>query len=155
MGDPTGVAVGLALVAGAVSLGVRNGTFSGDPFTLLSVLAVATYVGVGALLATRVPSNPIGWLLLSSGVAVLLGGFMDEYATYTLETSPGSLPLGTVAAWVNNWSILGVVAIPLVLVLFPTGRPPTRRWRAVAVGDRRLRASCSRSRRCSAPARST
>ena len=124
------VSVGVVLLTVALPLGIRNGTFTRDPSSLLSVLIVAVYVGFGALLAGRVPENPIGWLLLVIGMGVL-GGAASEYATYSLQTSPGSLPFGTAAAWINSWSFIAAGAIPLLLVLFPTGRVPSPRWRWV------------------------
>ena len=98
------------LVAVTVVLGVRNGTFSDDPFTLLSVAALATYAGVGAFLALRLPRNPIGWLFLVAGLGILWGGAGSEYAKYTLATDPGALPFGTAAAWINNWAFIEVGA---------------------------------------------
>jgi signal transduction histidine kinase len=122
--------LGGLLVAVAMVLGVRNGTFSADPFTLLSVVALATYAGVGAFLVLRVPRNPIGWLFLGAGLGILWGGAGSEYAKYTLETNPGALPFGTAAAWINNWAFIFVGAIPLIVVLFPTGRVPSPGWRS-------------------------
>ena len=106
-----------------------NHTFTGDPFTLLSVAFLGTYAGVGAVLVWRVPKNPIGWLFLAAGLGVLWGGASEEYAKYTLETNPGSLLFGTAAAWMNNWSFLVAGVVPLILLLFPTGRLPSRAWR--------------------------
>ncbi len=123
------IAVGAALVVEALWLGTLNGTFSGDPFTLLIILSIVTYAITGAILASRVPHNPIGWLFLLVGVGLLLGGATAEYATYSLVTNPGSLPAGDWAAWINNWTFVMAGLIPIVLVLFPTGRPPSERWR--------------------------
>src|SRR5438093_2013354 len=127
--------VWLLLVVGAVRfvaamvLASLNHTFTGDPFTLLSVAFLGTYAGVGAVLVWRVPKNPIGWLFLAAGLGVLWGGASEEYAKYTLETNPGSLLFGTAAAWMNNWSFLVAGVVPLILLLFPTGRLPSRAWR--------------------------
>jgi len=120
-----------ALVVTALWLGTLNGTYSGDPFTLLIVLSVATYTVTGAVLASRVPSNPIGWLFLVIGLGLLFGGATAEYATYALITNPGALPAGDWAAWVNNWTFVIAGLIPIVLILFPTGRAPSRGWRRV------------------------
>jgi signal transduction histidine kinase len=125
------IAVGAALVVEALWLGTLNGTFSGDPFTLLIVLSVVTYMVTGAILAIRVPHNPIGWLFLVIALGLLFGGGTAEYATYTVQTNPGALPGGDWAAWINNWTFVIAGLIPIVLILFPTGRPPSRRWRWV------------------------
>ena len=127
----SGVTLGAALVVSALGLGVLNGTFSQDPSTFLSVLSVASYAGIGALLATRVPQNPIGWLLLVIGIGLLFGGFASEYTTYALVTNPGSLPAPVAAAWVNNWTFVTAALIPIVLLLFPSGHVPSHRWRWV------------------------
>ena len=125
------VTLGALLVVEAVWLGTLNGTFSGDPFTLLIVLSVTTYMITGAILAVRVPHNPIGWLFLVIALGLLFGGGTAEYATYALHTKPGALPAGDWAAWINNWTFVIAGLIPIVLILFPTGRPPSRRWRWV------------------------
>ncbi|TMK90670.1 MAG: hypothetical protein E6G37_13090, partial [Actinobacteria bacterium] len=122
-----GLGGGLFVVA--MVLASLNHTFTGDPFTLLSVAFLGTYAGVGAVLVWRVPKNPIGWLFLAAGLGVLWGGASEEYAKYTLETNPGSLLFGTAAAWMNNWSFLVAGVVPLILLLFPTGRLPSRAWR--------------------------
>jgi signal transduction histidine kinase len=123
------IAVGAALVVEALWLGTLNGTYSGDPFTLLIVLSVATYTITGAVLASRVPHNPIGWLFLVIGLGLLFGGATSEYAMYTVVTNPGALPAGEWAAWINNWTFVIAGLIPIVLILFPTGRVPSQRWR--------------------------
>ena len=125
------LAVAGALVVAALTLGTLNATFSRDPFTLLIVLSVATYTITGALLASRVPNNPIGWLFLVIGLGLLFGGATAEYATYTIITRPGALPAGDWAAWINNWTFVIAGLIPIVLILFPTGRVPSKRWRWV------------------------
>ena len=102
----TAAVIGGVLALFAIVLSVRNGTFSRDPFTVLSVVMLVTYAAVGALVATRLPSNPIGWLMLLVAVSVLLAGLSSEYAAFALVTSPGSLPFGETAAWVSGWSSL-------------------------------------------------
>ena len=124
-----GAAVGLGLACLATTpLAVLNGTFS-NPTVFLDIGAVTICAGVGAFLAFRLPQNPIGWLFLAVGLALIYGGSASDYATYTLQTDPGSLPFGPTAAWINNWAFIGVAAIPLILVLFPTGRVPSPGWR--------------------------
>ena len=127
------VRAGIALVAvlfvGALSLVILNGTLSEDPTTLLTIAVVGTYAAVGGLLAIRLPRNPIGWLFLSTGLGVLLGGAGNEYAKYTLDTNPGALPFGLTAAWIGNWAFFGVLFLPALILLFPTGTVPSPPWR--------------------------
>ena len=95
----------------------------------------ATFFGfsvVGALIASRLPRNPIGWLLLMQGLCWELSGGLAGYANYALFTRPGILGGGTVAAWALNWLYLPAIAAAiLVFLLFPDGRLPSRRWRPV------------------------
>ena len=46
---------------------------------------------VGALIASRRPRNPIGWILLADGLLWMLTGMMDYYGLYGVA-SPGSVP---------------------------------------------------------------
>ena len=123
--------VAVVMLPIALYLTVRNGSFTADwLFISLAVVMMIGYVTIGALVASRVPANPVGWLLMTTGVAFLSAAFFEEYATFTLSTDPGSLPLGTVALWFVNWLFLVAVApVPLLLALFPTGTVASRRWR--------------------------
>ncbi len=76
------------------------------------------------------PRNPIGWLMIGIGGAFVIGGFFDEYATFTYLTHPGDLPGGLFAVWVINWIYAGMLTfLPLLGLLFPTGHVPGPRWR--------------------------
>src|SRR4029453_6794222 len=67
---------------------------------------------------------------MTTGVAFLLAAGAEEYATYALSTSPGGLPFGQVAVWLNNWIfLLAIAPVPLFLALFPTGTVASPRWR--------------------------
>jgi hypothetical protein len=57
----------------------------------------------GAIVASRRPENPVGWLLCVSGVAVSTSSLTSQYAIYALLARPGSLPAGEVAAWIAAW----------------------------------------------------
>ena len=78
-------------------------------FIAIAILMMLGYVTVGAFVASRMPRNPLGWLLMTTGVAFLLAAASDEYATYALFTSPGALPFGQVAVWLNNWIFIAAV----------------------------------------------
>lgn len=87
------------------------------------------FSGVGALVAARRPTNPIGWLLLSEGVLWQLNQLAGDVRIFVTVTHPG-LPGAAAAAWIYDvmW-IPPVAALPLLFLLFPTGRLPSRRWR--------------------------
>jgi MFS family permease len=96
-------------------------------------VALLSFPVVGAMIASRQPRNSIGWLFCVVGVPFGLSVAANGWAAYTLFENPGSLPAGEVAAWLGGW----IFAVPLFAVpaflflLFPDGRPPTRRWRPV------------------------
>lgn len=124
-------AVAVVLVAALMWLAAVNGSLGEDP--LLNALfptIIVSYSTVGAVLASRQPSNAIGWLMLGVAVALVFAGLSDEYLRYGAETRPGSLPGLSVAAVISGmaWGPL-IAALILIVVLFPSGRVPTPRWR--------------------------
>ena len=118
-----GLAVGLWLVVhrpvpGAVGYGYwREG--------MVTTLAYAT---VGALITTRRPAHPVGWLFLGAGLGGAAQLATGEFAAAFLAASGPSVAVA-VAAWVSSLFQLVVVGLLVCLLLvFPTGRPPSRRW---------------------------
>jgi hypothetical protein len=92
------------------------------------------YSIIGAIIASRLPSHPIGWLCCAIGVMAAVESFSSEYALYTL-LAPHPEPLlgGKVTAWLSIWVwILMFGLIVYLLLLFPTGRLPNSRWRPFA-----------------------
>jgi signal transduction histidine kinase len=115
--------------AATMTLSELNGSFS-DPFLFFAPIMVLGYSTVGAVVASRQPRNPIGWLLMVAGISFLLAGFSEEYVTYTYESDPGALPLGALVAWVSQWVWSFVSgSVLLILALFPTGRVHSSGWR--------------------------
>ena len=88
---------------------------------------------VGALIASKRPDNPIGWILLADGLLWMFLFMSDYYGVYGVA-EPGSVPFPVVIAGLNNW--LWVPAVGLLgtylLLLFPDGKLPSRRWRSLA-----------------------
>jgi len=88
---------------------------------------------VGAIVASRRPENPVGWLLCLSGVAVGTSSFTSQYAIYALLAREGSLLAGEASAWVAAWMLPIMIGLQVAyILLFPTGRLPGRRWRLLA-----------------------
>jgi hypothetical protein len=128
-------AVALTL-AGLVFLALNGGTETpnsiGSPVVdgVFAVLFLS-FATVGALVSARQPRNPIGWLFLGGGLAAALEEPLLGYSTYALVTEPGSLPGAAAAALVADavWLPSLASATLFMFVLFPTGRPPSARWR--------------------------
>jgi hypothetical protein len=99
------------------------------------VVLVVSFSVVGALIVSHRPENTIGWVFCAAALCQGLSEFGLEYATYALITRPGSLPLAAEMSWLAEWIWapgLGLILVFLPL-LFPDGRPLSRRWRPVAL----------------------
>src|SRR5207244_4175248 len=98
-----------------------------------NLVPAATLGVLGALIASRRPANPIGWLMLFIAALVGISALAAFIAIRALLA--GVSPHGWVrwAAWVQNWigsPPLG--ALILIFLLFPNGKLLSRRWRWVA-----------------------
>jgi hypothetical protein len=71
-------------------------------YWLDNTLGTISYAPVGALIASRRPANPVGWLLCLNAIALSVGHFSAQYAIYTLLAQPGSLPAGEALAWIAS-----------------------------------------------------
>ena len=94
-----------------------------------SMVAVG-YSTVGAIVASRLPHSPIGWLFCAIGLTFGVSHFSAEYAAYALLAPSRSLPAGEVCAWLTSWVwVFGLGLIVFLDLLFPNGRLPSARWR--------------------------
>ena len=121
----------IALLGAALTLAIRTSSLSEDPlFAALAITMMVGYVSLGALVASRLPTSPIGWLLLTTGIGFLATVTTSDYALYALYTEPGGLPIVSVAVWLQTWIFLVPVgAVVMLIALFPTGSAASRRWR--------------------------
>jgi hypothetical protein len=96
-------------------------------------LVALSFSIIGAVIASRLPANPLGWLFCVAACGAAVDHFGAEYAIYALLAQPTSLPAGEALAWLATWVwILYVGCIALSLLLFPNGRLPSSRWRWLA-----------------------
>ena len=124
-------AVTMALTATAIGYDARHplparlADQSGNGLDMVVGLTfIVAFATVGALLAWKKPGNPIGWLLSGSGLADALGGFSQLLIHF-----PRTRTLGHWLGW--TW-LLGLGLCVFVVLLFPAGSLPSRRWRPVA-----------------------
>src|ERR671911_615592 len=99
---------------------------------LTSTLNAVFYSSVGAIVASRRPENLVGWLLCLWALSESISHFSAQYAMYALLARPDSLPAGEAVAWVSSWLVFITIGFSVLsILLFPTGRPASRRWRWV------------------------
>ena len=121
------LALGVASLPLAALAGRAAGSDTGNdaPVALLT-LALA---GVGLLVARHQPGNPIGWLLLGSGVCFALDSDASSYELADYLLRHGRLPFGWVAVLVQPAWAPAIALLVAAILLFPDGRLPSRLWR--------------------------
>jgi hypothetical protein len=86
----------------------------------------------GVAILRRHPAHLVGWILALSS---LVGALVHAMAGYTaVALYGGVLPGALYSAWIFSWlDVLHLAPLAtLVLLLFPDGRLPSRRWAPVA-----------------------
>src|SRR5829696_4486828 len=130
------VLIGLALLLDFLTSEVipagLPGQRPGPGFAVLTGLLSLAYPTVGAFIASRLPTNPIGWIFCGMGVLYTAGRFTGAYADYALVEN-FAFPGGESVAWFSSclWFAVPTLGVFLIL-LFPDGRLPSRWWRLVA-----------------------
>lgn len=123
------VMIGLVISVLALIVSGRGVTFSHQFFT--PILTV-TYGVVGALVASRHPRNPIGWIFCTVGFLSALNMLSAGYALYSELVMP--MPGAALSRWLSIWIWIPNTLLPitLTLLLFPEGNVLSARWRLVA-----------------------
>jgi hypothetical protein len=105
----------------------REATSAGDTLSELLVFgSFLTFPIVGALIASRHPNNPVGWICLAVGLfwtLIFLGDSVPGSGPYPLTIAALNQ-----ATWIPPVGLLGIYLI----LLFPDGKLPSRRWRPLA-----------------------
>jgi hypothetical protein len=120
----------LALWTALTAAGTAFSAEHGETLDVLIGPALAVFAAVGALLATRRPRSPTGWLLLVVAVLIAFSGVAQGVSAQG-ESPPGGLELAVV--WLDTWAEyvwLGLIGM-LVPQLFPDGALPSRPRRAL------------------------
>ena len=111
------VIVGLVISVLALIVSGQGVTFSHQYFT--PVLTI-TYCVVGALVASRHPCNPIGWMFCAIGFLSALNMLSTGYALYDeLAMKTGSLPGAAFARWLTYWIWIPNILLPITFTVAP------------------------------------
>jgi hypothetical protein len=107
-----------------------HGLDQADPIEMLLPIG---YSIMGALLASRRPRNPIGWIFLGIAIFGGLPGIATQYVIRS--THIHRLPFVAWVAWTHDW--VGWLVFPgglaaFFFLLFPDGHLASRRWRWLA-----------------------
>ncbi|MGH2556746.1 MAG: hypothetical protein ACRDHO_13645, partial [Actinomycetota bacterium] len=126
--------VALAGAGAGFVVGLLDPTAPGYLEAIGNVIFFASFPIVGAVIASRRPDNWIGWIFSGIGLSFGFATLSTEYAAYALLVKRGSIPGGGVASWMSTWAWSPgiVLTFTFLLLLFPTGNVPSRRWRPVA-----------------------
>src|SRR5215207_3762775 len=131
-----------ALVAGLSTLGLALILASPSAPRLGPALVVTTLESVtpvvfgvvGALIIAHQPRNTIGWLLMLIALGWTTESVIANYLALQVEATPDATPATLLMVWFSEWNWwLLIGPLLLILLLFPTGQPPSPRWRWVIV----------------------
>ena len=101
-----------------------------EPAAFPLAAAALTAATVGAVLASRRPHHPVGWLLLAIGLSEQFSNLATDYVHYGVMVRPGALPGASyLTGFYNSGTIVMVACIGFVMLLTPTGSLPSPRWR--------------------------
>jgi hypothetical protein len=127
-------AIGLAAFAGAALTILARGNLKASDLTanLGTTAAVLAYATLGAIVVRRA-GNLIGWLMLGEGAGLAFLNLASAYAVLGVATFPGALPAAKQAGAAAEVSFAGVAfLLGFMVLLFPAGKLPSRRWRPAA-----------------------
>ena len=125
-----------AFAAAFIALVILDSSRIGFGNPVLAALGLGfllVYPALGLLIALRRPENRIGWIFLVLGLWFQVQSFSSEYALRAFVIARGSLPAAAFVAWFYPWAgqVLLWAILPLLILLYPTGRLPSPRWRPV------------------------
>jgi hypothetical protein len=101
--------------------------------TVAQLIVFAAFALTGALIIARQPRNMVSWLLMIEASLVFFWP-LDSYFGSLTEAPVDPSILTYLGLWLYGWGWLWYI-FPLLFIplFFPTGKPPSPRWRWVVV----------------------
>lgn len=133
VGDPN--ARGMAEVERQLLRDIQPGDRFGEiatgdvVFNLIAAAIAVAWAVTGALIVSRQPRNSAGWIFCIGAVSITLNLSSLVYTVYSVRIASNPLPGQDFVALIGEYSFALVALIPLLILLFPDGRPPSPRWR--------------------------
>ena len=123
--------------AGLILQAITNAPFAQSEFPVLIILIalVDVWIITGALIISRHPQNPVGWLLcvgLFVAAFDMLAAGYEAYDTYLFHASLPGVELALVWLKLDYQGPIGLAAFTLIVLLFPDGKFSSSSWRKVA-----------------------
>lgn len=131
------VLLAVASLGGGIAGGVVGAVVGRQSLLVLTFIpAIAAFAACGLVVAVRRPGNAVGWLVLGGGLSIAGVMSAGSYASWALQ-QPGGAPLADFATWVSGWAFAPLITCLAMLLplLFPDGRLPSPRWRALLFVD--------------------
>ena len=126
-------ALAAALLMGGFVAAAAAGRFELGGTNLFTTAITFAFAAVGALIAARHPANAIGWIFIGVAVTTGFGALTHGYVDYRLAHGDMSTAVRTAAVYSDlSWIPFVLVPTTFLILLFPDGQLPSRRWRPVA-----------------------
>jgi signal transduction histidine kinase len=133
VGDPDapGMADLKAELLRSIQPGDRFGQVGAGDFVFTAIIGTIAlaWAVTGSLIVSRQPRNGAGWIFCLTSAAIALAGFASVYAVFSVKVAADPLPGQDLAALISEYAFALVATIPLLVLFFPDGRPPSPRWR--------------------------
>jgi hypothetical protein len=96
---------------------------------VIGIVVGFLWLGTGTLIVSRQARNTAGWIFIVIGFFFVVEWASLPFLIKGIKVDPGSVPLLGAFAVVNEYALIAIALLPLLFLLYPDGRPPSRGWR--------------------------